>query len=437
MRSLLLLVPLVLVACSGAPTGGEINSGGDNGNGNGSGNGNANGNGNGNGSGNGNGNGNSNGGDGAFSIPSHPAMAQLASNGGPVLKSPKVVAVTFDGDPLRTQIEDFASKLGPSEYWKTVVSEYGVGPATSMNVHVSTAAPKAINDTAIQTFLKANIKSGGLLGAPDANAVYVMLYPTGTVVTQGTGQDVGTGCKDFGGYHDELTIGGTKIAYAVVPRCAAFPPAPAKSLTGMDFVSTAMSHELAEAATDPHPNSEPAFAGTDDDDLVWAMMTGGENGDMCAGIDDFSVKPADLGYTVQRLWSNAAAKASHDPCVPAPSEAYFNAAFAPADALTIADPSGQGPSMKTKGLKMAVGQSKTIDLTLYSDQATGDFKVSALDASGSPILDFKLDKTSGKSGDTVKLTVTLKSAPQGGVEPFVIASTLNGVTNQWYGLVGE
>jgi len=429
---------MFLIACSGASTAGDVgggdNNGGDNGGTNGGNNGGSNG-----GSNNGGSNGGSNGGDngGSFSIPSHPAMAQLASNGGPILKSPKIVAITYDADPFRQQIEDFASKLGPSDYWKTVVSEYGVGPTTSMNVHLTTTAPKTINDTAIQTFLKANIKSGGLLGAADSNAIYVMLYPTGTTVTQGSGADLGTGCQDFGGYHDEIAIGSTKIAYAVIPRCASFPPAPAKSLTGMDFVSTAMSHELAEAATDPHPNSEPAFAGTDDDDIVWAMMTGGENGDMCAGIDDFSVKPTDLGYTVQRLWSNAAAKASHDPCVPAPTTAYFNSALAPSDSLTLSDPSGQGPSMNTKGIKLTAGQSKTIDLTLYSDQATGDFKVSAIDASDSPILDFKFDKTSGKSGDTLKLTVTLKSKPQGGVEPFVLLSTLNGVTNEWYGLVGE
>ncbi len=117
------------------------------------------------------------------------------------------------------------------------------------------------------------------------------------------------------------------------------------------------------------------------------------------------------------------------------SAAYFNAAFAPAAALTVSDPSG--PSARTKGSKLAVGQSGTIDLSLYGDQAMAAFKVSALDASESPILDFKFDKTSGKSGDTVRLTVTLKSAPQNGIEPFVIESTPNGVTNEWYGLVGQ
>jgi hypothetical protein len=371
-------------------------------------------------------------------------MAQLANMGGPILKTPKFVAVTFDGDSLRTQIEDFGGKLGASQYWSSVVSEYGVGAIAATNIHVAQAPAKTVNDTDIQKFLQDNVKAGGLLGAADPNAIYTMIYPAGVTITQGEGQDLGTGCQDFGGYHDEITVGTTKIAYAVIPRCEAFPPPPDHSLMGIDFVTTALSHELSEAATDPHPQTEPAFAGTDDADLVWSFMTGGENGDMCAGIDQFWVKPADLGYTVQRLWSNKAALASHDPCVPAPSAAYFNTAFAPTDAISVPDPSGQGPAIDTKGIKLAVGESKTIELDLYSDQPTDEWAVFAFDAggdggpgSGASPLDLKIDKPKGKDGDKLQLTVTLKSAPQYGLEPFVIQSTLNGVSTQWFGLVAQ
>jgi hypothetical protein len=383
---------------------------------------------------------------GPFTIAPHAPMAQLANLGGPILKTPNLVAITFDGDTLRDQIEDFASKLGKSQYWSSVISEYGVGEMKSTNVHIAQAPAKAVNDMDIQKFLQDNVKVGGLLGAPDSNAIYTFFYPAGTTITQGFGQDVGTGCSDFGGYHDEVTVGAAKIAYAVIPRCDSFPPAPAHSLSGIDFVTTAASHESAEASTDPFPQSQPAFAGTDDADLVWSFMTGGENGDMCAGIDEFWVKPADLGYTVQRLWSNKAALASHDPCVPAPATPYFNAAFAGADSISVPDPSGQGPAIVTKGVKLAVGESKTIVLDLYSDQPTGDWTIAAIDAAaegppgpGAPptVLDFKLDKTSGKDGDKVQLTVTLKSAPQGGIEPFIIQSTMGGVNNVWFGLVGQ
>jgi hypothetical protein len=432
--SLLAVLPLVLVACSSnghlpAEEGDSTNVGSSAGNAAS------------NGSSSGSGDQNAN---GPFTIAPHAPMAQLANMGGPILKTPKIVAVTFDGDSLRTQIEDFVGKLGASQYWSTVVSEYGIGAATTTTVHVSQAPASTMNDTDIQKFLQDNVKAGGLLGAADPNAIYTMIYPAGVTVTQGSGQYIGTGCQEFGGYHYEITVGTTKVAYAVIPRCDAFPAPPAHSLMGIDFVTTALSHELAEASTDPHPETEPAFAGTDDADLVWSFMTGGENGDMCAVIDQFWVKPADLGYTVQRLWSNKAALASHDPCVPAPATPYFNAAFTPTDTVKVTDPSGVGPSMDTKGIKIAVGQSKTIELDLYSDQPTRDWIVSAYDPGGgggpgpgSIPLTFALDKTSGKDGDKLQLTITLKSAPQGGIEPFVIESRLDGVSTQWFGLVGE
>ena len=389
------------------------------------------------GSGDGSGSSGSGSGNGDYPIAPHAAMAQLANLGGPILKTPKIIAITYDADTFRTQIEDLTQKLGASSYWTEVVSEYGVGPATASAVHITSAPPKTINDTAIQAFLKANIKSGGLLGAPDLNAIYTMYYPAGTTITQGTGQYEESGCIDFGGYHDEIDVDGTKVAYAVIPRCASFPPAPAHSLTGMDFIGVATSHEMTEASTDPHPESEPAYYGTDQNDVIWGLMTGGENGDMCANIDAFFTKPADVGYTVQRLWSNKAAAASHDPCVPAPAEAYFNAAFAPNDSISLADPNGGTAPVATKGVKLAVGQSKTVELDLYSDATTSDWAITAFDAGEASVLDLKLDKPTGKAGDKVNLTITLKSRPEGGSVPFVIQSTMNGVNNTWFGLVSE
>ena len=41
-----------------------------------------------------------------------------------------------------------------------------------------------------------------------------------------------------------------------------------------NFLAT-VSHELQEAATDPFPNSNPAYVQTDNNDLVWTFATGG------------------------------------------------------------------------------------------------------------------------------------------------------------------
>ena len=60
---------------------------------------------------------------------------------------------------------------------------------------------------------------------------------------------------------------------------------------------------------------------------LWAFL-GGEVGDLCVsyrGDDSYT----ESGYVVQRSWSNKAAAASHNPCVPAPdpsSQPYFNVA---------------------------------------------------------------------------------------------------------------
>ena len=72
---------------------------------------------------------------------------------------------------------------------------------------------------------------------------------------------------------------------------------------------------------------------------------------------------------MQRTWSNKAAPAGHDPCVPAlPGEVYFNAAPVLNDNITV-DVIGQ--TSRCKGVKIAVGETKTIEIDLFSDAATG------------------------------------------------------------------
>src|SRR5579859_5750682 len=46
-----------------------------------------------------------------------PDMGQLVNNGGLVLKSPVVVAVSWDSDPSQATFEQFADGIGASEYW--------------------------------------------------------------------------------------------------------------------------------------------------------------------------------------------------------------------------------------------------------------------------------------------------------------------------------
>src|SRR4051812_39636222 len=61
----------------------------------------------------------------------HSALPKVANMGGPVLATPKIIPVFFPGFGFRTQVVEFASKLGKSNYWKAVTSEFGVGPLTA------------------------------------------------------------------------------------------------------------------------------------------------------------------------------------------------------------------------------------------------------------------------------------------------------------------
>jgi hypothetical protein len=204
-----------------------------------------------------------------------------------------------------------------------------------------------------------------------------------------------------------------KFAYAIMPRCS----------NAKGELTFAASHEIIEAATDPYLSADQqsydAF-GSDTD--AWDLG-GGEVGDRCVdftgmGQDSYQ----ESGYLVQRSWSNAAAKASHDPCVPAPSPAqqpYFNVAPSGSDTLV-----------------MKVGQTKTLELTAFSDGPTPPFSVDVTEISqffgGDNVLDLTLDQATLQNGQKTTLTVTLNADPgRAGLAAFQVTSTLAQISHTW------
>lgn len=415
----------------------------------------------------------------------HPAMPQVADLGGPTLAKPKVIPIYFANYDYETQIQDYLGKLAPSSFWKANVTEYGVGPLTvGSKINLAETAPASITDAQIQAWLSSMLDgTHPEWGAPDTSAIYTIFYPTQTVISLSGGgggpKDAGvpdassddasvddsgadasdddasldagivdaghdasdgggrrggqTSCKAFGGYHSNIVIAGKSIAYAVIPECPTF-----GDLKGVDVVTASSSHELIEAVTDPFPNVNPAYAQADDDHIVWELtLGGGETGDMCAQFDSSFVKDTEIGYYVQRSWSNAAAKAGHDPCVPAPAgEVYFNSAPNIADNFAVLGGS-------TKAVKIAVGQSKTIDVVLFSDGPTDAWSVDAIELKSSDTapdtLQFSFDKNTGKNGDVLKLTITAVAASTArtGASTFMIQSTLGALHTDWFGYVSR
>lgn len=358
-----------------------------------------------------------------------------------MLAAPKLVAVFFSNDDptMVASLSDFVSRVGGTAYWAATTSEYGVGAASAVSpVQLAEAAPSSIDDSAIQTWLASKLNGNDPAWPPnDGNTVYVLHYPASTTVTSGGL----TECVAFGGYHSNITLdaahGSADAAYVVIPRCNSL-----GALSGIDAVTGSESHELIEAATDPYPMTQPANGMLDQAHIYWIRaLGGGEVGDLCAQFDGVFTKFAELPqYTVQRSWSNAAAAAGHDPCVPAlPGDVYFNAAPELPDTITY---SLFGQQLSTKGVTIPVGGTRTIPIDLFSEGPTsGAWTVEAQDFSalmgGVPHLTLSLSPTTGVNGDKLQLTITVNSTGTHNNELFLLKSTLNGHSNVWLGLVGN
>jgi hypothetical protein len=380
------------------------------------------------------------GGNGDFPAP-HPAMPRVISLGGPVMTAPKIVEITFQGDSLQAEIDTFMEQLaGATAYWKGATAEYGVGPLADVTSVTLAEKPAAqLADSDVQVWLKEKILMNQVPQA-DENTIYLIYYPSSTVVTMGGGSLCGmTGANDFQGYHDDFAISpGKYVTYAIAGRC----PSPVPNLAEINEVSAEASHELIEAATDPLPTDNPAYIAVDPNHLAWELIAGPEVADMCAVNPDAFYNPTGVADLVQRVWSNAAAAASHDPCQPNGSTPYFNSAPVLTDTVQI--PNTVFGPLETQGVDIPIGTSKTIEVDLYSDAPTpGPWTVSAIDLSStffgatSPALSFSFDKTTGQNGDKLHLTIKALAAGPLGASPFWIESDLGNVQKFWVGVVGN
>jgi len=361
----------------------------------------------------------------------HPSLPQIATQGGGRLVSPTVIPITFGHDDFADEIEDFVASFGCTAWWRAVARDYGVGDAVSgAPVRRPESFPALVDDAVIQKWLRQNVASG-VLPQPDDGTLYAVFVNAKTTVTL----DGIESCSAFGGYHDSFDLDGRHAAYAVIPRCDQFGP-----LAGFDVVSGAASHEFIEAATDPYPRTAPAFAQPDDAHVVWAAVTGGEVADMCAIAETAFYTPKGYPFVVQRSWSNQAASLGQDPCVPAASASYFNAGPVLRDTLSLTGPDDR--TISTRGAKIPVKGSATIDVALFGDAAAPAWTVtpqdlsSALGSTGR--LTFALDRSTGVAGDVLHLTIFRESRnKEGGVEAFVLVSSFGPTRNFFFGLVGD
>jgi hypothetical protein len=367
----------------------------------------------------------------------HPALPTLVSSPGFQLVQPRVVAIFFQNeDPTRmAKVEDFTANLGASSYWAQVTSEYGIGPIQGLPaIHLAEDAPATIDDADIQKWFSAKLMSDPAFSPVQGDTVYVIHYPDKTVVTKSTQKS----CTDFGGYHFTVVTPNVYVPYVVSPYCDGF-----LGQMGIDSITATDSHEILETVTDPVPAvGLDGYSHFDDAHFYWGKFAGGELADYCGTNRKEYSKVLPFDYLVSHAWSNKSAKAGHSPCVPQdPSVPYFNAAPVFSDDISM--PGIDGKPVIAKGVKVPVGQTKTIEVDLFSDADTkADIVVEALDYTSfafgkAPHMELSLDRNTGRNGEKLHLTITRKIGSAKHYDLFFMRSKVGTRGFTWVGAVGD
>jgi hypothetical protein len=220
------------------------------------------------------------------------SLPNVTYHGGPLLNNVQIQSV-FDGaawstnaslQQMITQVDGFLQYFPTSPYMD-VLKQYNVGHGAFQNDVVLPQNPpggQTIDDSQIRQLLDTAI-AGHQLAAPTANQLYIFFTAPGTTVTA-HGQ---SSANDFAGYHDAFTdSAGAAVYYAVVP----YPTGGVANVPLSDLQQTTviLSHEIAEAVTDP------------DTQTGWFDARQGEIGDIAAGTTGTL-----HGYVMQGVWSQA------------------------------------------------------------------------------------------------------------------------------------
>ena len=365
-----------------------------------------------------------------------PAAPQVLAGTGGVLSAPRVIPMFFGGDKFQTQLSAFIQAyVTGSASWQ-LLKEYGVGTGTAAPAVVLNQTPAAMmTDAEVQSFLAARVQDGTF--TVDAQSIAVLFYPaTVTITNNGS-----VSCKDFAGYHGTTVLGsGGRLAYAVIPRCGLEP---------VGALTFAISHELAEAATDPVLTAYNDLA---DPYSLWTLNYGGvEVGDLCQNLADPAFNEKNVGV-VARVWSNSAAAAFNNPCVPAaPGPAFFS--IPQHTQLQTVQLNNKLRSIEQ--IPVTAGQSVTIDVRMLSNsQPSPSWNVTPTEGplpnSGgtlnAPALSFAWVEApgkataSGQNGQTLHLKITANAAGPLGYTSFRLSSigptTAGGQTEtDWVGFV--
>jgi hypothetical protein len=365
-------------------------------------------------------------------------MPQVVKGGTvPVIASPTIVPVYFSGDSLQPRL-DAAMQTVPGSAGFMTLAEYGVTSATvGTSIVVNETPASATTSVQVQSWITGKLDGThpefGPVDAPTlASKVFVIYYPAATMFP--------SICGGFDAGQVVLPSGAvTNIV--VVAECG-IPP-------GDDVADHVMSSAvwglIAQiAGPDQTVQTSPSDFRLFDQAHLANSHLETINVQLVAGCKlargtpvsfqpltfvplDAGLPEAGAGWDRIGVWSNSAAAAYHDPCVPHVSGPYFVSVPVASDQVTVTvyqGPMSQPVAATTTGVLVQAGGKKTVNVELLSDGPTsGPWTVSTelLDTSG---FTFGFDRTTGQNGDVVHLTVTAPGTPQQGT--VAIYSTLEG-----------
>ena len=322
--------------------------------------------------------------DAAFVTAPHSPMPQLAKHTGAMLKSPHLVSISYAGYKYQGQVDDLGAFMVTSNWLTSVGKEYGISAGTHEAVHLTGPAPASLTDAQVRQLIFDGVAAKTMPPTTATDIPIYMLYLPGTTSeTDGTGASAcGNG---FIGYHDAATQTGVDYVYAIV----------ADSGTGLADVTSTAAHELIEALTDPYNSPKDGYYLDVANSDLWVAADGNEVADMC----DFEPLTTEGSWSLERSYSNAAAKAGTSPCVPVPAgDVYFNVSATPATIQNV-----------------AAGKSFTFTLTGWSTAPMASWPIDVFPADTSdfdpaPVLSAK----SINNGETVTVTVTAPASATSG-----------------------
>ncbi len=373
------------------------------------------------------------------------AMLPVVGNAhGGVLHHPRLVTVTFAGDPHAAKLGQFAAEIIHSPWWQAVTAGYCdapddpsscIGAGSDGGAFVLPFAPESqyldsVNDGAgnLQPLLLDAI-AAHQLPDPATETMYLLYFPAGVGVAMVADGVHTQSCQTFNAYHHALMVGATRAAYAIMPDCAG---------GNLDAITVAASHEIVEAATDPwsiatsQPNGQAtgyALTPYNNDTQTWlrAQLGGGEVADLCVDFTGAQTDRVAMGeFAVQRSWSNVSVQGGHDPCVPSPGP-YFNVVPA------------KGRSYESVGLN----QSKSFFAFALADGAmaqgwTLDFFDLWSFYTGSSAVEVAFngqDSLRVHAGDVVQVTITAVDSPDvsqwGGYGILLQSTSDDGTVHRW------